>query len=100
MHFFGSAFMAAAFLFAGPTSIFALPTANNAVVVSSLQDALEALGDNSMLERRGFLRKAYTGTGHGFQVPLCNLDTLKYNLKVPVGEGIVYISDTVTGSRH
>ncbi|RPB24600.1 hypothetical protein L211DRAFT_837530 [Terfezia boudieri ATCC MYA-4762] len=82
MHFFGYAFMAAAFLFAGPSSIFALPTAKNAAVVSSLQDALEALEDNSMLERRD---------GHGFQVPRCNPG--KYNLKLPLGEGSPKLTD-------
>lgn len=83
MRFFGSAFMAAALLFAGPSIIAALPTA----VVSSLQDALEALGDNSMLERRGFFGKP---NGHGLQEPRCNLD--KYSPNVPVGEGFIKLT--------
>ncbi|KAF8429559.1 hypothetical protein EV426DRAFT_581817 [Tirmania nivea] len=91
MRFFSSAIVAAVFLFIRPTSIVALPTANNAAVVSSLQDALEILGDNSMLERRGFFGKAYTGTGHGFQVSRCKLN--KYRLKVPVGEGSTKLTD-------
>lgn len=98
MRFFGSAFMVATFLFAGPTSIVALPTANNAAVVSSLQSALEILGDNSMLGRRGFFGTSFARAGHGLQVPLCKLSN--DNRKVPLGEGIVYISDIVTGGRH
>jgi len=93
MRLFGPAIVAVTSLFVGP--IVALPTANNAAVMGSLQDALEILGDNSMLEKRGFLGKDYPGTGRGIKVPLCKLD----NVQVPVGEGID-TSDTVTGGRH